>query len=314
MKQYECSVVVVQYNSSWEKVKRTLNSIINQRECHYEIIVADDGSKSTGFDKIREFFKQNDFLNYQLIDNKENMGTVKNVISGIKVATGKYVRVIAPGDMLYSNVTLRKIVDFMNENQAKEMFGKMAFFNEEDGKIEFISQQAPCNFRPYRSKDLKSIKKHLLVLGDNISGASYTWERNYYLECLMRIEGKVTYLEDCVNAYTIYDGHEIYFMDEFVTWYEYGTGISTSKSNKWTRIIEKDWILFLERMLERYPGDSYIRKARLYYKISYKGTLLSKIIKNLLFFNRFIYSRFRAKFLNEIKNEVVEKENVLQYF
>lgn len=314
MKQYECSVVIVQYNPVWEKLKRTLKSVISQNDCEYEIIIADDGSRDTCFDKTRDFFEKCDFLDYRLIANESNGGTVKNIISGIEVAKGKYVRVIAPGDMLYSNTTLKKIVNFMDENHAKEAFGRMAVFEHKDGEIKIVRKQVPFNLSPYKKKQRENIKKHLLVFGDNISGASYTWDREYYLECLRRITGKVIYLEDCTNAYTVYDGHEIYFIDEFVTWYEHGTGISTSNNLKWTSILTKDWISFFEEMKDRYPHDSYIKRAYLYYRMSQKGFLLDKILKNILFIRRYVFSRIMAQTLDDKKYEWIEKKYILEYF
>ena len=314
MNQYQCSVVIIQYNPNWEKLKATLNSIVCQKDCNYEIIVTDDGSKCTCFDKVREYFEENNFKNFQLVENKTNAGTVKNVISGIKVAQGKYVRVIAPGDMLYSDTTLHRIVDFMDEHHAKEVFGKMVFYEYKNGKVNLIPNQVPFALRPYKKKNTKSIKKHLLVLGDNISGASYTWDREYYLECLMRIHDKVIYLEDCVNAYTVYDRHNICFMDEYVTWYEYGMGISTSKNNKWTAILIKDWIAFLEEMNKRYPNESNIKKAKLYYQMSQSGKILNKIVKNLLFLERYLFGRFAPKMVKDKAYGLIEKESVLRFF
>ena len=314
MKKYKCSVVIVQYNPIWEKLKRTLKSVIGQQECDYEIVIADDGSKNPCFDKTRDFLDKNGFCNYQLISNENNQGTVKNIISGLEVAQGKYVRVIAPGDMLYSHTTLQKIVSFMDEHSAKEVFGRMAFFTYDEGKINIINKQVPIDLEPYKKRDRESIKKHLFILGDNISGASYTWDRDYYLECLMRIAGRVIYLEDCTNAYTVYDGHDIYFMDEFVTWYEDGTGISTSKNVKWTAILTKDWISFFNEMENRYPHDSYIKRTRLYYQMSQKGFLLDKILKNILFIERYIFSRFMAQAIDDKKYEQVEKKYILEYF
>ena len=314
MEQYECSVVIVQYNPMWEKLKRTLNSVISQKKCDFEVIVADDGSKDTCFDKVISYFQENDFQRFQLIDSKKNCGTVKNVISGIKVATGKYVIVIAPGDMLYSDNTLSRIVEFMEEHNAKEAFGKLAFYEPNDEGVNIIPLQVPFDYEPYVRKDIKKIKKHLLFLGDNISGASYTWERDYYLECLMRITGKVLYLEDCVNAYTIYDGFDICFMDEFVTWYEYGTGISTSKKRKWTTLLIKDWISFLKEMGRRYPDDKYIKKASLYYRLSEKGFIFNKVIKNLLFLERYLYNFFMSKKVDVKGQEQIKEKNVLKYY
>ncbi len=309
---YQCSVVLVQYNPVWEKVRCTLNSVVNQKGCDYEIIIADDGSKCTHFDRVKTYFEVHNYKNYHLVENKVNGGTVKNIISGIQKATGRYVRVIAPGDMLYEDTTLHKLVDFMDEHQAKVTFGKMAYFEERDGRIEIISKQTPFDFTPYRKKNFNSIKTHLLILGDNISGASYTWDRQYYLECLLGINGKVKYLEDCLNATAIYDNNMIYFMDEFVTWYEHGTGISTSKNNKWVAILAKDWIAYLDMLEQRFPRDFKIKKAKLYYEMSLRGVFVNKILKNIIFLRRYMYGRFKSGVLVETQYNHKNKENILK--
>lgn len=309
----QCSVVVAQYNPIWDKVRCTLDSILSQRNCDYEIVIADDGSECTHFDKIKTYFAERNYENYHLVDNKVNGGTVNNIISGIKASAGRYVRVIAPGDMLYEDTTLYKIVGFMDENNAKVMFGKMAYFEETDGEIEIVSKQVPIDFRPYKKKNVNSIKTHLLILGDNISGASYTWDREYYLDCLLGISGKVRYLEDCLNATAIYDNHMIYFLDEFVTWYEHGTGISTSKSNKWFLILAEDWISYLQKLERQYPRDLKIKKAKWYYQMCLRGKFINKVLKNILFFQRYIYSRFMEKNLNETMYKEINKENILKF-
>ena len=315
MSQYICSVVVIQYNPVWEKLQRTLNSIINQQDCQFEIVIADDASKDNCFDKIEGYFRQNKVENYQLVGNKENGGTVKNVLSGIQAARGKYVRVIAPGDMLYSDITLNKIVDFMEKNQAKEVFGKMAYFQENTKKsIEVIPKQTPYDFSPYRKQDINGIKDHLLSLGDNVSGASYTWDREYYLSCLEKLVGKVRFLEDCASIYTIYDNRKICFFDEFVTWYEYGTGISTSSSNKWTKILIQDWIEFFSIMEKQHPTDRKIRWTKVYYQMCQKGWFINKVLKNILFIRRYVYDRFITKKQADTCYGDIDKDYLLKYY
>lgn len=81
---YEISVVVIQYNPIWEKLMYTLQSILQQTEIRYEIVIADDGSRDKYFDKTIDFFKEKKFCDYQIVDNTKNQGTVKNVLSGLK--------------------------------------------------------------------------------------------------------------------------------------------------------------------------------------------------------------------------------------
>ena len=283
MKRYECSVIVVQYNPSWENIKQTLNSIISQEDCKYEIIMTDDGSEETYFDRAENYFREKTFRDYRLVRNKKNQGTVKNIISGLEVANGKYVRTIAPGDMLYNTRTLKNTVEFMEKNQAKEIFGKVVCFQQDDDKLTTFINSIPRDIKPYKEQNRKKIYKNLIRFGDNISGASYAWDREYHLDLLKKIEGQVKYLEDCVSTFTILDGYDILYLDEYVTWYEYGTGISTNASEKWTIRLAKDWVGFYSVLIKCGFSNWGIHRAKMYFRMGLNRTILGKIVKNILF-------------------------------
>lgn len=290
--EYDISVVIVQYNPSWDKLIKTIKSALNQKNCKYEIVVADDGSKCDYFERLRLFFQENEFFDYKLVKNQENQGTVKNVLSGLMSATGEYVRVIAPGDYIYSVDSLHRIVSFMKENMAKEVFGKLAGYQLVDEQITCVNFKAPVRTEVYKKwRNNKKIIKSLLVYGDNISGAAYSWDREYYISCLERIEDKVIFLEDCVNVYTVLENNRIYFMDEFVTWYEHGTGVSTSSSDKWLKLLSKDWDEFFNVLQSEYENVHEIKRGRLLRRLASKKNVLFRVILIILFFDRFLYFR-----------------------
>lgn len=301
MQEHLISVVIVQYEPIWDKLRRTLDSVLAQKDCNFDIFIADDGSRENLFPKIKRYMKEKNFETYQLIENKKNQGTVKNIISGLKMSDAKYVRVIAPGDYLYSEYTLCHLVEFMQEKNAKEVFGKMAGYTEyPNGMISSVNY--PLNPRAYLNPN-KQQKKYLLAYGDNISGAAYSWEREYYLQCLLKIDDHVKFTEDCVNVFTVLDGFDIYYMDEYVTWYELGTGISTGGESKWDKIIRHDWENFYQLLLDENKNDIDVKRAQLLNKIGAKNDLCGKIITNMLFFDRFIYRKY-----NSIKNKQHEEK------
>ena len=124
----------------------------------------------------------------------------------------------------------------------------------------------------------EKIKNHLIGLSDNISGASYTWEREYYLKCLLKICDKVKFLEDCVSAIAVYDNNRIGYQDEYVVWYELGTGISTSSSEKWKSILAQDWVNFFEVMKKDYSYDLRVLRTSFFYKLVQKNNIVVKIL------------------------------------
>ena len=59
----DMSVIVVTYNSEWEKIKITLNSILRQKNISLQIIVADDGSENIFSEKIQKLMGKYQFNN-----------------------------------------------------------------------------------------------------------------------------------------------------------------------------------------------------------------------------------------------------------
>lgn len=309
MRGSKISVIIIQYEPIWEKLKHTIDSVLMQKGCEFDIIFADDGSKENLFSKTIDYMDANKFSEYTLVNNEKNQGTVKNVISGLECSDAKYVRVIAPGDYLYNEYTLRNIVAYMDEHNAKEVFGKLAGYTTyPEGdlcRIDF-----PINPRAYLKNDAYSRKKqikYLLAYGDNISGACYSWNREYYLQCLLRIKEYVKFTEDCVNILTLLDGVAIYHMDEYVTWYEMGTGISTSGESKWDKIIRNDWKQFFTYLINTYGKTVNIRRAILLNKVGEKKGLYGNIITNLLFLDRFVYRKYNS-LTNQKQEEKIDDE------
>ena len=54
---------------------------------------------------------------------------------------------------------------------------------------------------------------------------------------LEKIEKVVKYAEDTSVLYMLANGEKIGFYDDYIVWYEYGTGISSNANDKWNRIL-----------------------------------------------------------------------------
>ena len=53
----DVSVIIVTYNSDWEKLRLTLLSTVKQRNISIQIIITDDGSEETFDENIVQLFK-----------------------------------------------------------------------------------------------------------------------------------------------------------------------------------------------------------------------------------------------------------------
>ena len=143
MSTYDVSVICLVYNADVNKLLTTLKSIIYQENCNFEIIVADDGSKNNYKELIEKYFRKNNFVNYKLVLNTKNCGIVKNLISGLDVASGKYVKQISPGDYLFNQYTLSKVFDFAEKNSANLLFGDAVFYTYDNNELNILPRKAP---------------------------------------------------------------------------------------------------------------------------------------------------------------------------
>lgn len=266
------SVLVVTYNSEIEKVLLTLESILRQRFKDFEIVISDDGSEENHFKEIEEYFKKKGFINYKLIANETNQGTVKNLIVGLQHATGKYVRDFGPGDAFFAEDTMQHLYDFMEGNQYEGCFGLIrAYSLNPSREVEVKGYYHPFDIEAYRTKESdKRILKNLALYSDNVSGAATCYRREFYLEYLEKIKDYVVYEEDIFQVLAAAEGRRLHLFDEYMVWYEVGDGVSTKKHTKFEELLRQDVERFYNMLYERYGDNKYIRKRKqlsVFYKI-----------------------------------------------
>lgn len=257
------TVLVVTYNPVWDKLKITLESVLRQKFEDYEIVISDDGSRENCFTQIETYFAQKKFINYTLVPHKQNQGTVKNLIDGLKHSSGKYVRDFGPGDAFYNENTLQKLYDFMENNQIEACFGFMRGFSMgENGNLSYMEFPHPFDIEAYRLEDDKRILQNLVLYRDNASGACTSYKKEYYLEYLQKIDGVVKYAEDIFQMQAGLDGRAMKLFPEYVVWYEADTGVSTKKKSKFAELLELDVDRFYEYIWKNYSDNKYVKKQR----------------------------------------------------
>ena len=290
------TVVVCTFNADWEKIKKTLFSIIRQKEILYEILVADDGSINNNFDMIRKFFLEHEFYNYSLIANKDNKGTVLNILGAIEDAKGEYVKVISPGDYLYDEFTLRKFWNEIEKSKKEVYFGKSIYYQRQADNLCFFEGVSPRDLNVYKKKKYKWIRRNYLVKRDYILGASFVIKTSIFLEYLKRISGLIKYAEDCSVICMVADGIYPVFIDEYILWYEYGTGISTSAQSKWAIILYNENKNIFDKLYEKKLIN------RFHYGMYYHENSVIRLLSRLLVYP--MYFVFRKKNCSKkVKNE-----------
>ncbi len=248
--QIDFSVVVACYNPDLEKLKKTIISIENQLgEVKFEIIISDDGSQKDYKDEIKNWADNMFFDNiiYNFLPN--NVGTVKNFLSATKIANGKYIKPISPGDYLFDANALCKYKKAFEENDASLVFGKMAYYDSHKKRI--LHKSAPINKDLFKGKNLLF---GIIDMGDFISGASIAMLKETMQKYLEEIAPYSVLLEDVPLTYlSVLNDDKVFGIEDFVVWYEFGTGVSTQKESKLKGQINEDFNQVLDYLYTKYP-------------------------------------------------------------
>ena len=283
---FDVDVLLVQFNPKWEQLQVTLDSIVQQKKVKINLIIADDGSNDNMFGKIKEYIEPFKDINTIFLEKDVNKGTVLNMIDGLEFCKSNYLKPISPGDIIYSNDCLYTVFKYMDEKKIKIAFGRMAFYNldRKSNKLSLLAKQRPFNLNPYIK--CKNATKNMMIYGDSISGASCFWETEIYKKMMKLIANIVKYQEDLIIAYCAYLNERIYYIDRYVIWYEYNTGISTGDNYlKWKHLLDRDSLNFYNLIKSKNPQSLIIRRALYLKKIK------SGILKTLLYPDRFFYTR-----------------------
>ena len=290
------SVIVATYFPEKEKLLATLRSIVLQKECSFEIIVADDGSETFFQEDICSFLDAAGVRDYQILAHTENQGTVKNLLDGACLAKGTYVKTISPGDLLYDAYTLRDACAFMERYRAQAAFGEMAVYTYQD------TLQAKRLFHPVDARiyspdrkrySFRKVLKHQMVYGDMICGAADLYERQTFCDAMKKIAGTVTYAEDSAYQLLTAEKIRIYKFPQNLVWYEHGTGISTDSDSPLFSRIDTDFYRFYQMLKQQYPKLPFLNRTLRFWNRRLHGSKLKKALFRLLSVDKILFSLHR---------------------
>ncbi len=312
---YEIAVVVCAYKPQYDAMLRTINSIVNQLDVRFEIVIADDGSEIDFLAEIEKHLKGIGFRDYKIVKNICNGGTVKNYISGVKKTESKYIKAISPGDLLYDKNTLRSICDFMQEHDSQIAFGNAVYYSyNTQGEAELVcTKNNPQQTDLYDANNYNytRVKKQYLLNDDLILGASVVIGRDMFLQYLLQIENKVIYAEDFIIRIAVADRVRIWHMNRYLVWYEHGTGISTSNERKdfWNDILSQESVELFKIIHAKYPRDFIVQQALRLYKLAAMHKINQyRVMKTLLIPIKTITGKLKKPVMSN--NEKVDLCNI----
>ena len=96
------SVAVTTYNGS-KYIREQLSSIMHQIRCADEVIIVDDASTDDTPAIIKSFIEENCLENWRLIENKENLGFIKNYRKALSESTGDVICLCDQDDIWFED-------------------------------------------------------------------------------------------------------------------------------------------------------------------------------------------------------------------
>ncbi len=255
----EVSIIIVTYNSDWEKLKRTIKSAVCQQKINFEIIVSDDGSKNGLTEEVEKYFQDNHFSNYTVLRNAENVGTIRNIHTALQVANGEYVYAISPGDFIYDEYTMYEFYRFSKNNDAKICFGNYIRYTYENQKLQLYTDNYNPRCPERYAECLKNSQVAFFLIDDNICGVSYFRERAFFTDLINCVSQYAIYAEDgTTTALALMKNTDIRYFDRNIAWYEYGVGVSAAGNTEWLKKIKKDYDNTYAYLYQNYPKSSVL--------------------------------------------------------
>ena len=143
------SIVVVSLNPG-ERLKKTLDSILQQTYTDYEVILKDGGSKDSSLQTLMEegYFENKNQIK---IIQKEDLSIYDGMNQAVKEVTGRYVLFLNCGDYFYSNNVLEEVARYIGADKTDIL--KIYYGNQYNQVQDTIIYSAPTinDFTCYRN-------------------------------------------------------------------------------------------------------------------------------------------------------------------
>ncbi len=313
------SVIIPAYNHE-SYIQETIKSIINQTYKNIELIILDDGSKDSTWQKIQEMREEcNQRFVRICLNTKENEGTCKTLNKLLSMAKGDFIYLIASDD-LAKPYAIEKEVQFLNRNPEYALCVGDNEIIDKNSKKCYWDRKQNIVYDKNKAKYLTFVdflKRHNNFFNDECFGKYWTLYKNNYISngYLVRksIFDKKEYftqeapLEDYYLMLQISKRYKMKYLDEILFSYRWHAGNTVRQKEKMAKMTAKTRI-YEEKLLHDisdensvYPDVIKIKKFGLLYRtygipfifqILYyrKGNNKTRIIK-LFNFTIFKYSK-----------------------
>lgn len=127
------SVILSTYNETCLMVAKSVNSILQQSYSNIEIILINDNPAREDLHKLLSEFRERD-ERVVYVKNEQNIGLVKSLNKGIKLAKGRYIARMDADDISYKERFADQI-EFLEKNNCDLIGCNIDIIDVEDNKI-----------------------------------------------------------------------------------------------------------------------------------------------------------------------------------
>lgn len=276
------SIITATYNK-FDNFDKTIRSVLSQDYSNIEYIITDDGSDSFPVDLIENLKEScsSSRLEWKIIRNENNIGTVKNLNNAIKESTGEYILFLSCGDVYFSRTVVSRIVTRFMETDALLISTTRIMYDDNYNPVSFIphlEEQSIIN-------QFDSPRKQYIALVTNefydmASGSSTAYSKKAFRKYGLFNENYLLWEDG--PFYTMICRHETitFAFDIISMWYEAG-GVS-SQSNNISPKMRIDILYYNSTERTKYIKELNIRdRRRIKYKIlcfKYENSFIKRII------------------------------------
>ncbi len=295
------SVIIPVYNK-FDKLFSAIDSALSQDYPELEIIVSDDGSKDFPFRKVEEYIlekKQDHLFNYEIIANKKNMGTVRNMNGAIKASHGDILINLAGDDRFCEKNTVSKIVDYMDQNSLDNLVCRRKTvednFIPNDRQVKFLKKFNTANKQ-----------KKAIVNGYLLASGSVFSIRKQLIDRLDLYDERYILIEDMPFFYKMTQNNiKINFNYDITSVVYSEDGVSGVKNKKF-QTDEKNFLVNIIKSKENDTDIKRVAKYRLIRKYRYNNLKkISKIKFYIDYLDIIMYRMF--DFINDRVGEKLDK-------
>ena len=268
----DVSIVVTVYNQPLPSVLRSLASAAMQKGVGCQIVIADDCSRRNETSRYADFLNYLGYKNYAVARCEHNLQTVGNLVNAAQACTGRFVKSLGAGDLLFERNTISQLLAFCLDNSLRAAFGDCVAFTSKDlsGGHRYL---APTNKQDYQVNAggrvlPKTLLAHQLLCADWIPGGAQFFEKNVYERLLRTLysDYSIRYCEDFAATLFLFENCPCY-AEAPAVWYEMDSGISTTVSVSSMKRLYRDHAHFYRSVAKSNPYHSRYLEARLLFMI-----------------------------------------------